>query len=414
MDTLAIAIVIAAMAAVVAAVRADARRAVLAWGAVAGGLWLLAVLTQVRVLPILAGMGAGGVWLLVNRRTREPALLAGACGLTVFVAGGLWWMHQMGVTPAEWALTYLRSSRGDTQNVVLAGQSRVWGFELRNMITLVAIVVAGAGSACMLLWGRASRMPDNERIEPALAAVLVAAVVNIAFIFSVANNVFTSSSYFVLPLLAAVLAATRRHQSAASSALEPSWRSGWQWRVLFGARPHHEVRRGMADVGVPGSGSAASVRREVCPGWIAGFRLRPVLLLRRAVGRLDVPDVDADAVSAAGIRAAGGDFRRRRAAGRHGPPAVLSVAGEWPARRGACVVCLRRPACGRALFRIGYATHRRRTYRRVHRVAARLSGYGSLSAAAGLSSLRRIRNLVIWSSGYLVIGDWEIGGQRCV
>ena len=272
MDTLAIAIVIAAMAAVVAAVRADARRAVLAWGAVAGGLWLLAVLTQVRVLPILAGMGAGGAWLLVNRRTREPALLAGACGLIVFVAGGLWWMHQMGVTPAEWALTYLRSSRGDTQNVVLAGQSRVWGFELRNMMTLVAIVVAGAGSACMLLWGRASRMPDNERIEPALAAVLVAAIVNIAFIFSVANNVFTSSSYFVLPLLATVLAATAAisRRVVRPGAILAFWMAVARavWR-----RPHREVHPGMADVGVPGSGSAASVRREVCPGWIAGFRL---------------------------------------------------------------------------------------------------------------------------------------------
>ena len=47
--------------------------------------------------------------------------------------------------------------------------------------------------------------------------------------------------------------------------------------------------------------------------------------------------------------------------------------------------------------------HRRRTHRRLHCVTARLSGYGALSAAAGLPSLEESSHLVSWSSGYLII-----------
>lgn len=203
MDTLAIAMEIAAMAAFVRAVRSEDRRDGTAWGAAAGGLWLLALLTQVRALPLLAGMGLGGACLLVSRANRQQAFAAGAAAVAVFMVGGWWWTHHLGLTPLEWALTYLRSSRGDAQNLALAGRPRVWGLELRNAMTPLVILAAGAGSAAML-WRGAPRAAVS-RLLP-LTAVLIATIVNVAFIFAVANNVFTSSSYFVLPLLAAVLA----------------------------------------------------------------------------------------------------------------------------------------------------------------------------------------------------------------
>jgi hypothetical protein len=207
MDTLAIAMEIAAMAAFVRALRSESRSDGMRWGAAAGGLWVLALLTQVRALPLLLGMGLGGICLLVGRATRQQALAAGAAAVAVFMLGGWWWTHHLGLTPIEWALTYLRSSRGDAQNLALAGRPRVWGLELRNAMTPLAILAAGAGSAVML-WRRA---PTTSQPEPVsrllpLAAVLIASIVNVAFIFAVANNVFTSSSYFVLPLLAVVLA----------------------------------------------------------------------------------------------------------------------------------------------------------------------------------------------------------------
>ena len=201
MDTLAIAMEIAAMAAFVQALRSDNA---VRWGAAAGGLGLLALLSQVRALPLLAGMALGGVGLLVSRTNRQQAFAAGAAAVAVFLIGGWWWTHHLGLTPLEWALTYLRSSRGDAQNLALAGRPRVWGLELRNAITPLVILAAGAGSAVML-WRRAPTNPQPaSRLFP-LAAVLVASIVNVAFIFAVANNVFTSSSYFVLPLLAAII-----------------------------------------------------------------------------------------------------------------------------------------------------------------------------------------------------------------
>jgi hypothetical protein len=211
MDTLAIAMEIAAMAAFVQALRSEDRGAGVRWGAAAGGLWLLALLTQVRALPLLAGMGLGGVCLLIGRANRQQAFAAGAAAVTVFLVGGWWWTHHLGLTPIEWALTYLRSSRGDAQNLALAGRPRVWGLELRNAMTPLVILAAGAGSVVMLWWrAPATEPPSQSTSEPAsrllpLAAVLIASIVNVAFIFAVANNVFTSSSYFVLPLLASIL-----------------------------------------------------------------------------------------------------------------------------------------------------------------------------------------------------------------
>jgi hypothetical protein len=213
MDTLAIGLEVGAMSAAVAAMRAPQRRSAAAWGAASGILWLLALLTQVRTLPLLAGMGLAGLWLLCRRSTRSRTLVAGSCAVAVVLLGGLWWTDQMGVTPFEWAGTYLRSSRGDVQNVAIAGRPRVWGLELRNMMTPMAIAFAAAACAVIERRRRAAAAPAGGSAAQWPAAGVIPALVipplaNVAFIFSVANNVFTSSSYFVLPLLAAVLTAS--------------------------------------------------------------------------------------------------------------------------------------------------------------------------------------------------------------
>jgi 4-amino-4-deoxy-L-arabinose transferase-like glycosyltransferase len=214
MDALAIGLEIAGMAALTAAVGQDHRQSRL-YGAAAGALWLLAVLTSPRALPLLGGLAMGGVWLAIDRRSRWPAVMAEMCAAAVFLAGGLLWLHHMGVTPVEWARSYLESSRSDAQNILLPGQPRVWGLEARNTITPAVMIVAATG-LLMLLWlpGRSGRgatddsSGPNRSLAPAIIALLVAGVVNVAFIFVVANHVFTSGSYFVLPLFAAVLATT--------------------------------------------------------------------------------------------------------------------------------------------------------------------------------------------------------------
>ena len=141
-------------------------------------------------------------------------------------------MHQMGVTPAEWALTYLRSSRGDTQNVVLAGQSRVWGFELRNMMTLVAIVVAGAGSASMLLWGKPPAYPGQRADRTrACRGARCGGREHRLHLLGREQRVHLEL-YFVLPLLATVLAATA---AISRRVVRPGaiLGSGWQWRCCL-------------------------------------------------------------------------------------------------------------------------------------------------------------------------------------
>jgi len=199
MDALAIAMEIAGMAAGAAAFGAGDRRSGGSLGAAAGAFWLLAMLTSPRALPLLGGVAVGGVWLLIDRRSRALALTVTISAAAVFLAGGLLWLHHMGVTPVEWALTYLRSSRSDPQNVLLRGQARVWGLDARNTLT-PAVIIAAAG--LLLLWRQRRSLP------PAVIALLVACLVNVGVMFTVANHVFISSSYFVLPLFAVVLTAT--------------------------------------------------------------------------------------------------------------------------------------------------------------------------------------------------------------
>jgi 4-amino-4-deoxy-L-arabinose transferase-like glycosyltransferase len=213
MDALAIGFEIAGMAAFMAAFGAGHRQSG-ANGAAAGAFWLLAALTSPRALPLLGGLALGGVWLLIDRRSRSRALVVEMYAAAVFLTGGLLWLHHMGVTPVEWARAYLLSSRSDAQNVLLPGRARLWGLEVRNTVT-PAVIAAAAGLLVLLLAAGGSargtkddvRRPDGP-ITPAIIALLIGAAGNVAFIFTVANNVFTSSSYFVLPLFAAVLAAT--------------------------------------------------------------------------------------------------------------------------------------------------------------------------------------------------------------
>ena len=300
MDTLAIALEIAAMAAFVAALRSEDHGDGIRWGAVAGGLWLLALLTQVRALPLLAGMGVGGLVLLFSRATRRPAFVAGTCAVAVFLLGGLWWTYHLGLTPVEWALTYLRSSRGDAQNLALAGQPRVWGLELRNMMTPLAILAAGTGTAWML-WRRTSAMSEQAPTLSPLVAILIASIVNVAFIFSVANHVFTSSSYFVLPLLAAVLAVSvaAGERGGRPQAIVGFWIAV---AVLFGAARTMKYVEVWQTWPYRDPAPLHQFVAQHVPSGSLVFGYDQVLLLRGGGIGIDVQELDADAVSAAGVR----------------------------------------------------------------------------------------------------------------
>jgi len=102
----------------------------------------------------------------------------------------------MGVTPFEWARSYLESSRSDAQNILLPGQPRLWGLDLRNTITPAVIGAATGLLGVVWLAGRHARgatddaQPDRSLV-PAIIALLMASVINVAFIFTVANHVFT-------------------------------------------------------------------------------------------------------------------------------------------------------------------------------------------------------------------------------
>jgi hypothetical protein len=196
MDTLALALELAGMAAFLWAVTRPARA--LPGGLVAGALWGAAALTTQRAFPFGVAVAAVTTVALVAGKPfdRRPLLLTSAVVSVVVLAAVSLWAHRWNVGPFDWLLRVAGANGGNS--MVVIGLSKQWDVSVTNVLTSALL----APAAAIALFGAAKReSPASGHSRFVLGIGVLAAALAIAM----TNRVFLRSIYFVLLPLVATL-----------------------------------------------------------------------------------------------------------------------------------------------------------------------------------------------------------------
>lgn len=197
MDTVAVALEIAAMAILVAPGDLAPRRAV-ANGVVAGVFAGSALLTTPRAILWAAGLAGAAVVALWHGRTARGALIAiVTCGLCAAACVSIWTMA-IGVGPVPYVLNLLTGARHDAFNSVTTGV-RVWSLHF--------VAIASLAGALAVLLGLAAARVSAPGVATRAVTVLWGWTLTAAALYVVrVNHTFFREIYFVTPITIVALA----------------------------------------------------------------------------------------------------------------------------------------------------------------------------------------------------------------
>ena len=208
MDTVAVALEVAAMAVLVAPEDLAPGRAV-ANGLIAGVFAGAALLTTPRVIFWAAGLaGAAAVALWQGRTARGTLIAIASCGACAAACVTVWTMV-IGVGPVPYALNLFRGAQHDAFNSVTTGV-RTWSLHVVAITSLVGALAVLPGLAV----GRASAPGGSARTLPVLWGWTLTAA---AFYVVRVNHTFFREIYFVTPITIVALATAGTIRASAKS-----------------------------------------------------------------------------------------------------------------------------------------------------------------------------------------------------